>query len=83
MKDIPRSQLMFEIDGHYTENSIAMDKIKCVKKMPDLQYNLKCKCGNILAASHTPLPKWLIEKCKDTPCSVCVRPEDFIKKYET
>ena len=54
-------------------------------KMPpasEFPYRLLCKCGNTLLACETPLPKWLKEKLEGTPCSKCVKPSEYLKRFE-
>ncbi len=49
--------------------------------MPDAKkcpYRLNCKCGNTIIASETRIPKWIIKKFKDVPCSKCVNPDAYL-----
>lgn len=77
---ISKKQKVFKVDASYGKKSIHIDKFTSVSKIPDLPYTLKCKCGNTIVASDEPIPKWLIKKVKDTPCSACVKPEEFVKR---
>jgi len=48
----------------------------------DMPYQLKCKCGNITMACDEPIPDWIVSQVKNTPCSKCVKPSEYIKRFK-
>lgn len=46
----------------------------------DMKYQVKCKCGNITAASNDPIPvEWKLFMV-GVPCSVCKRPMEYLNE---
>ena len=49
------------------------------KDIEELKYSLRCKCGNVTMTSEVPISFIIEEFFKDTPCSECVPPREFLK----
>jgi hypothetical protein len=48
----------------------------------DMKYTVSCiKCGRITMACDEPIPGFMIAVARSTPCSKCVKPSEFIKRF--